>query len=139
MDFNNCACSGKTLGRLLQPAVMGLLARQPLHGYVIVQRLASLAMLKGQSPDPAGIYRLLKSMEDDGLVKSAWDLAESGPAKRRFELTASGRACLGRWVRTLERYEQAIDELLASIRPCCGGTRKRTTAKRATRTCCGAR
>lgn len=119
VDFSNCACSGKSLGRLLQPAVMGMLAQECLHGYVIVQRLAGMAMLKGHPPDPAGIYRLLKSMEQAGLVTSCWDLADTGPAKRCFELTLDGRACLARWVQTLEEYERAICELLSTIRPTC--------------------
>jgi DNA-binding PadR family transcriptional regulator len=130
MDFNDCACSGKTLGRLLQPAVMGILAEQPLHGYLIVQRLTRLAMFKANPPDPTGLYRLLRGMEDEKLVTATWDLADSGPAKRRFELTRSGRQCLTQWVETLKEYRRCIDDLLAAIklagrkparRKCCEG------------------
>ena len=116
MDLDECACSGKTLGRLLQPAVMGLLAEEPLHGYLLVQRLAGMEMFRCPPPDPTGVYRMLRSMEQDGLVVSAWDLADTGPAKRRFELTDDGRACLDRWVRTLEQYARSVDDLLASIK-----------------------
>lgn len=116
MDLNECPCSGKTLARLLQPAVMSILAGGPAHGYAIAQSLRRLSMFRGQGPDPAGIYRLLKTMEDGGLVASNWDLEGSGPAKRRYRLTAGGRKCLARWVRTLEQYEQAIGELLGIMR-----------------------
>lgn len=112
MDFGDCPCTGKWLGRLLQPAVMAVLAEAPLHGYRIAQRLEEMAMFRDQPPDHGGIYRLLKAMQDEGFVSSTWDLSESGPAKRRYELTAEGRACLARWVRTLEGYAQAVVGIL---------------------------
>ena len=116
MDFDECACSGKSLRRLVQPAVMAVLAKEALHGYLIAQRLQEMAMFKGQPPDPTGIYRILKAMEEDALVVSTWDLAETGPARRRFELTAKGEACLARWIHTLQEYQEAIEELLAIAR-----------------------
>jgi len=112
MDFSECSCSGKSLGRLLQPAIMAVLAREPVHGYLIAQRLEQMAMFKSRPPDHTGIYRLLKSMEEHGLVASTWDLADSGPAKRRFELTARGKGCLARWTQTLADYRKAIGDLL---------------------------
>ena len=84
MDFDQCPCSGRTLARLLQPAAMVVLAAEPLHGYRVAERLRSLAMFQGRRPDPTGLYRLLKSMEEDGLVVAAWDLADRGPARRRY-------------------------------------------------------
>lgn len=127
MDYRQCPCSGKTLARLVQPAVMAALAEQPLHGYLVVQRLAAMRMFVGQKPDPTGVYRLLKAMEQEGYVESAWELAESGPAKRRFALTKAGRTCLGRWAQTLEEYATSIEDLLATIRKRTGG--RRTKAK----------
>ncbi len=42
----------------------------------------------------------------------SWELAANGPAKRRYALTASGKACLSRWVRTLRAYRDAVSDLL---------------------------
>ena len=116
LDFDECSCSGKGLGRLLQPAIMTLLAQEPLHGYRIVQRLKQMAMFKDRPPDSTGVYRLLKSMEEDGIVTSAWDLADSGPARRQYKVTKAGMACLAKWQETLEDYAAAIAELLASVK-----------------------
>ncbi len=116
MDFGECACSGKTLGRLVQPAIMGLLAQESIHGYLLVQRLTEMAMFKGHPPDPTGVYRVLRSMEEDGLVVSSWDFADSGPARRQFQLTEDGRACLKHWVQTLKQYAVAIHDLLEAIK-----------------------
>ncbi|MGE5610965.1 MAG: helix-turn-helix transcriptional regulator [Bacillota bacterium] len=131
MDLHECPCSGKTLARLVQPAVMAVLADQPLHGYVIVQRLAEIRIFRGQSPDPTGVYRVLKAMEQEGLVESTWELADRGPAKRCFALTSAGRVCLTSWGQTLQEYQQSIADLLAVIsqamRP------KRSTSEKRTR------
>jgi len=83
-----------------------------MHGYLIARRLRGMAMFRVHRPDPAGMYRLLRSMEEQGLVVSSWDLADTGPARRRYELTESGRACLARWTETLTTYAASIDELL---------------------------
>ena len=115
MDFSQCSCSGRSLSRLLQPAVMAVLAKEAVHGYLIAQRLRQMTMFSAQPPDPAGIYRLLKSMENDGFVVSTWDLADSGPARRRFALTPRGRVCLMRWTETLQGYQEAIAGLLSIV------------------------
>ena len=112
MNLNECPCSGKTLARLIQPAVMAVLADEPLHGYVIAQRLTGMTMFRGHGPDATGVYRLLRSMEKKGFVTASWELAASGPAKRRYSLTQGGRACLTRWITTLRTYRDAVSNLL---------------------------
>jgi len=112
MKVRECPCSGRTLGKLLQPAVLAVLAEGPLHGYRVARRVVGLAVLRDQPPDPRGVYRMLREMEQGGLVVSTWDLSDAGPARRRYQLTASGRSCLRQWVCTLRTYRSAIDELL---------------------------
>jgi DNA-binding PadR family transcriptional regulator len=110
-------CSGKTLARLLRPTVLAMLSLAPAHGYVLVQRIGDLAPFADEPPDQSGIYKMLKEMEKEGLVTSSWEMGESGPAKRRYELSASGLACLKRWVSTLITYRAHIDGLLALLAP----------------------
>ena len=114
MDFVNCPCSGKTLAKLLHPAILVCLARGPAHGYAILQQLAEMKMFAGDEPDHAGVYRTLKQMESQGYVQSQWDV-QVGPARRVFSLTKTGMACLRRWLETLVRYRDAIDGLLDQI------------------------
>ena len=115
MNLDECPCSGKTLARLIQPAVMAVLADEPLHGYVIVQRLADMTMFQDCGPDITGVYRLLKCMEKNGFVTSSWEFAASGPAKRCYTLTPGGSACLTRWITTLGTYRDAVTNLLDTI------------------------
>jgi PadR family transcriptional regulator PadR len=115
MDFKECPCSGKSLIRLVRPAILGVLWQGPLHGYVIIQQLEKLSFFQNQSPDPTGIYRSLKSMEEEGLLISKWDTVQSGPARRLFTLTEDGRDCLGRWFQTLGEYRKDINNMIAFL------------------------
>ena len=132
-DLKQCAELGKSLSRMSQPTILAVLARseEPLHGYIIVQRAAASPMFGGKKPDPAGIYRTLKKMEEQGFVTSAWDTPSSGAAKRMFSLTDEGRAALRRWIDALACYIASIQELREEAadalgipvppRPVCGG------------------
>lgn len=106
-----CPCSGANLDRLVHPAVLMVLCEAPLHGYRIVQRVSRLATFDGKEPDSTGVYRVLRSMERDGLLSGAWNNSERGPARRIYRLTRAGRRCLERWVESLTDYQRAIARL----------------------------
>lgn len=112
-ELNECAQLGKSLSRLTQPSILTVLAASdtPVHGYKIIQEMAAGPMYGGNAPDPTGIYRILKQMENNGLVVSEWDTSESGPAKRCYNLTDDGRACLRRWIDSLACYSASIQDL----------------------------
>ncbi len=112
LELLNCPCTGASLDRLIQPAILVVLAEGPLHGYRVAERIGQLPGFAGHKPDVSGIYRFLKSMEHKGLVVAAWDLSESGPAKKCYQLTPQGEQCLLQWVKTLQDYRQGITELL---------------------------
>jgi len=119
--LEGCPCVGATLDKLVQPAVLAILAEGIEHGYAIVRKLGLLRLSACGKPDAAGVYKALKAMQGRGLVASAWDAPEAGPARRRFRLTATGRQCLARWQATLEGYRGGIDELLGMVsRAACG-------------------
>ena len=124
--LGECPCSGRNLDKLIQPAVLALLAGEPMHGYRLVQRLGRMSMFKGHEPDTTGVYRFLKAMEDRGLVSSAWDLSASGPAKRCFDLTAKGRRCLTLWGTTLRKYQEQVGEVTKAVQVAAGRTAKKT-------------
>lgn len=112
-DLKECAELGKSLNRLSQPTLLTLLANanEPLHGYVLVQQAADSPMFGGKKPDPTGIYRALKRMEESGLVASEWETPEEGSARRLFSLTERGRDCLRRWIDALACYELTLELL----------------------------
>jgi len=111
----SCPCEGHTLDRLLQPTVMALLVEGPLHGYALIERLKDSPLMKGNAPDPTGIYRLLNNLEEQGSVSYTW-VAGDGPAKRLYKLTASGRKCVDKWIDTLDGYHKDIGRLVRTMR-----------------------
>jgi len=100
--------------RFVEPALLLLLREQPTHGYDLLERLPELT--GEQRVEMGNLYRLLRGLEDEGIVSSEWDAGSPGPAKRRYELTAAGRLLLDQWATALrssqdrsaaflERYE----------------------------------
>lgn len=115
VEMEECTTLGKSLSRLSQPTILTIMAGagKPMHGYIIVQEAANSPMFGGKKPDPTGIYRALKRMEEAELVTSYWETPDEGSAKRMFELTDKGYACLRRWIDALACYELTIEELRA--------------------------
>lgn len=72
----------------LRPCLLLLLAEGTAHGYELLDQVSAL----GLGPvDPGGLYRCLRSMDEEGLVRSTWEPSTSGPARRNYELTNDGR------------------------------------------------
>ena len=114
-------CDGGSLDRLIQPAILTVLAGSDgLHGYELDRRLSDSPMMRGRKPDLAGVYRLLRRMEERGLVAGEWDMSEPGPPKRVYHVTDGGLECLGRWVRTLGEYCQSLTAFIGEARAALG-------------------
>jgi PadR family transcriptional regulator PadR len=62
--------------------------------------------------DVGNLYRVLRALEEQGLVASEWDESVAGPAKRVYELTEAGRAALDRWAAALTETRSHIDLFL---------------------------
>jgi len=116
LDLDTCPCSGGTLDRLVQPAILVILMDGPLHGYRVAERIGEMPGFACQKPDMSGVYRFLKAMEGKGLLVSSWDVSDGGPAKRIYQITESGEACLRKWITTLEGYRKSITDLLRLAR-----------------------
>lgn len=115
-DLDHCPCAGINLDKLVQPTILALLARQDLHGYGLVQKITEDKLFAGEKPDPTGVYRFLKILEQRGLVTAEWELPDSGPSKKVYRITPEGVACLERWIVTLEEYRLSIDTLLSGAK-----------------------
>jgi PadR family transcriptional regulator len=90
--------------RFVEPALLLLLRERPAHGYELLERLPELT---GEQPVEMGnLYRLLRSLEQEGLVSSEWDSASPGPARRRYTLAPAGEQLLDQWAEALRRSQQ---------------------------------
>jgi PadR family transcriptional regulator PadR len=77
-----------------------LLSERPMHGYELLEHVPELAR-EERRVDLGNLYRLLRSLEEEGIVASDWDATLPGPAKRVYRLTGDGRRVLGQWAEAL--------------------------------------
>ena len=106
--------------RFVEPAVLLLLAEGPSHGYELADALESL--LEEGRVDFGNLYRLLRSLEAEGLVASAWSDDTPGPLKRIYELTGEGSALLDTWAESLLGSQRRTAALLRRYQDLAGKT-----------------
>jgi PadR family transcriptional regulator, regulatory protein PadR len=97
--------------RFGEAALLLLLREQPAHGYELLERLPEL--LPDERIDMGNLYRVLRALEEDGVVRSDWDADAPGPAKRIYELTDEGRALLDTWAAALRTAQENVGAFLA--------------------------
>ena len=107
--------------RLGEAALLLLLAERPTHGYELLDALP--ALVGSERVDVGNLYRVLRSLEDEGLVRSEWSAELPGPAKRTYWLTDEGRAVLAAWLDALESLRGELNGFLTRAR---GGDHVRT-------------
>ncbi len=96
--------------RFVEPSLLLLLRERPLHGYELIERLPEIV---GEGRvDVGNLYRLLRSLEGEGVVSSEWSADLPGPAKRTYELTAEGRRLLDRWAEALRQAQTDVQSFL---------------------------
>jgi PadR family transcriptional regulator, regulatory protein PadR len=94
----------------MRPCLLLLLREQPAHGYELLQRLRTFGFVRD---DPGRLYRLLRALEDEGLVHSAWERTGSGPDRRIYQLTRSGVEELHRAASALASVSDVLTAFLS--------------------------
>jgi PadR family transcriptional regulator PadR len=100
--------------RFAEPALLVLLAEGETHGYELLERLPDL--LGERRVDVGNVYRALRALEDEGLVRSEWQADLPGPTKRTYTLTDDGRAVLASWLDALARLRDELASFLDDAR-----------------------
>ena len=96
--------------RFGEPALLLLLSERPAHGYDLLEQLAELT--GERRIDMGNLYRVLRKLEEDGLVTSEWRDDAPGPSKRIYELTNEGQRLLGGWADALRENQGLISSFL---------------------------
>lgn len=77
------------------------------YGYELVTSLGEILSSEGT------IYPLLSRLRKDGWVNTSWQESATGPPRRYYSLTSTGRAALelfkGEWVRFRDAVDQNLD------------------------------
>lgn len=96
-----------------------LTAERPSHGYDYLEQLDSLGMA---GVDPGGLYRTLRSMEQEGLLSSRWETSDAGPARRTYELSEDGFDWLHAWAAAHAETARIMSIFLERYREFAGST-----------------
>lgn len=94
----------------LRLCLLLLLAEGTSHGYDLVEQVRALGLVK---VDAAGVYRCLRAMDEQGLLRSRWEPSTTGPARRTYVLTDEGRERLELMADELARTEDALRSFLS--------------------------
>jgi PadR family transcriptional regulator, regulatory protein PadR len=87
--------------------ILTILRREPLHGYGIAQRLATLSNGALQI-NPGSMFPALYALERDGKLRSEERPSENNRKAKFYVLTALGR-------KQLEREEQRWERVILTI------------------------
>jgi poly-beta-hydroxybutyrate-responsive repressor len=101
--------------RYIQPSILMGLHVKLSYGYELIQNLQKYGFVKGQAP-PGMIYRHLRQLEEDGLVRSEWQTEGSGPAKRMYGITPEGEKVLGLWIEYMEELANNLQRFVETYR-----------------------
>ena len=105
-----CPCKRERAPTFVQPRVLLELAKKPAHGYELIERLSKEG---GGPPEPGNFYRMLRALEEEGLVSSRWNTQNTGPARRVYELTEQGLDFLDAWAATIQQTQHMLGLFLS--------------------------
>lgn len=99
----------------LEHAILVSLLEQPASGYELARRFER-SIGRFWTATHQQIYRVLRRMETDGWVEGEQIGQDGRPDKRRYAVSATGRARLSQWLREPVQPEAVRHELAVKIR-----------------------
>ena len=115
-----CTCAMGNIYRFVEPVVL-LMLRDKGHsyGYDLAATLQEHA-LTDAAVEGASLYRTLRRLEENGHVRSSWDVQGSGPARRVYSLTKSGEQHLEEWRQVLDHLQKSMARFVRGAQPANG-------------------
>jgi transcriptional regulator len=91
--------------------ILTILAREPMHGYGISQRLSSLSHDHFRV-NPGSLFPSLYRLEQDGKLKAEWRGTENNRRAKYYRLTAAGKRQLEQHRERWNRVSFAVTSVL---------------------------
>jgi PadR family transcriptional regulator PadR len=101
---------GRYRRSVLEASILALLADSASHGYELVEQVNGLAA-DLVCIDPGSMYRLLRGLEQQGLVRSSWETADAGPSRRVYVITEQGAEALELMAESLSLRAKSMQRL----------------------------
>ena len=97
---------------VLEVCALRVLADGPTYGYAIGARLAEMGL---GTPKGGTLYPLLSRFEAAGLVSVEWRAGESGPGRKFYELTDTGRASFAQKAARWAEFARLTTDLIGPV------------------------
>ena len=92
----------------LELCVLTLISHRPRYGYQLITYLAKWEQLA--SPEGT-LYPLLRRLRKDGFIAGEWQESDSGPPRKYYNLTKTGKELLALMSVEWEGLTRAVEEL----------------------------
>lgn len=99
--------AGEQKRSLIETALLIALIEESGHGYALIERVHELVG-RQVYVDPGSVYRILRLLEEAGVVTSSWEPGSAGPRRRTYTLEPSGRELLRSWAAILTERGNAL-------------------------------
>jgi PadR family transcriptional regulator PadR len=94
--------------------ILKVIALEPLHGWAIAQRIRQISgevLQVGQS----ALYPSLHKLEQNGWIRSQWDVSDNNRRAKYYSLTRAGRKALEQEASQWERLSAAISTVVRAV------------------------
>jgi PadR family transcriptional regulator, regulatory protein PadR len=109
---------------MLPYCVLAMLRDSERYGFELVQALSGI---NGMVTSEGTIYPLLARLRRQGLVETTWQESATGPPRRYYRLSPSGRDALADFAGSWRQFRTTVDDLLEGT----AGNRQEAPADRA--------
>ncbi|MFE9629649.1 PadR family transcriptional regulator [Streptomyces sp. NPDC006463] len=96
---------------VIEYCVLALLRNGPLYGVELLRELGAVEVM---ATSQGTIYPLLSRLRREELVETTWQESPSGPPRRYYALTESGRSALAEFTAAWPDFRNAVDHFLAN-------------------------
>jgi len=100
-------------------ALLSILAQaeEPLYGYQIGKLVGSPTGTGDDEsesviPKQGAIYPVLRSLESQGLLSSEREMSDSGPPRKYYQATETGKEALENWTEIWSETKSFVDKVL---------------------------
>lgn len=93
--------------------ILKALCHGAMHGYGVARRIEQLAG-DALTVEEGSLYPALARIEQQGWIKSEWDISENNQRARYYTLTRAGRKQLGEEEANWQRLSAAVTRVLRS-------------------------
>ncbi len=95
---------------LIETALLISLIEESGHGYALVERVQQLVGDQ-LTVDAGSVYRILRTLEETGMISSSWEPSAAGPLRRTYTVEAPGRELLRSWADFLAKRGNTLIRL----------------------------